>query len=57
VLTPDGEIHSLALEGTVEDAKWTLSEKLGLPVFKLDLIAAGRSLNNGESSLFVEDSR
>jgi Ubiquitin family len=50
VQTLDGKMHEVSLHGTVEELKWTMSKKLGVPVSRLDLIANGRKLNDGKQS-------
>lgn len=38
----DGETHPVSTVGTVEELKWTMSEKLGFPASWLVLLAEGR---------------
>jgi hypothetical protein len=46
--TPDGETHAISLCGTVKELKWTMSEKLGVPVSRLVLLAKGRVVSDGK---------
>jgi hypothetical protein len=49
VYTPDGHMHEMPLQGTVEDLKWRMSEELGLRVCKLVFVAGGRTLRDGKT--------
>jgi hypothetical protein len=50
VETQDGKIYEMGLEGSVEDLKWKLSEKLNVPFANLTLVAPdGQTPKDGES--------
>ncbi|KAH8647072.1 hypothetical protein BGZ60DRAFT_570501 [Tricladium varicosporioides] len=46
VYTPDGTMHPMPLQGTVEDLKWAMSEKLGFPVNRLVVVGDGKTLSD-----------
>ena len=54
VSTPDGRVHEMSLEGTVEDLKWCISERLGVLISTLTLIAKGHILNDGKNVLVLQ---
>jgi hypothetical protein len=53
VRTPDGIIHQMSLVGTVEDLKWSMSEKLRVPISRLVLVADGCTLNDGKTEIVI----
>ena len=53
VRTPDGALYPVGSEGTIEDLKWKMAQKLGVAISRISLIAEGRTLNDGELNEFV----
>jgi hypothetical protein len=50
VETLDGKTHDLPLDGTVEEIKWVISERLDVPVSRLIRMAKGRIANGGKKN-------